>query len=258
MTDHLPNEHAERPRASVGWTGRTLLVEAAHLIEVERLIEARVHRLHRLVQTPGRAGFDADRSLVGYLYETADRLRGLSQLAWVSDEASSSNPSTREDVTRLLLRTAEEASVIPCGTSGLLHGLDPTPVAHPLVIIDELHLYSPLPSVLHRATGSGKTATVVFDWVDRLNQRVGCLSRDGHDPTAELAHIADAAYALSVLLMDLAQHLLTGYVRPSGHLVAVPPNESSPCGILRLSVRRVPRAPGVDQVPDPTTFVLAA
>ncbi|MEU3961156.1 hypothetical protein AB0F42_15200 [Streptomyces buecherae] len=206
-------------------------------------------------------GVDTDRNRLRLLYEIAARLRRLRQQpAWGNEEAPSSESWAREDVTGILLRTAEEASGIPCSASGLLHELYPAPAALPSSIVDGQQRLSTVVSALHRAAGLwGKVSTTVLRWVDRLHQRVGCLSRDGHDPTtAELAHIADAAYALSVLFLDLAQRLLTGCVKPSGHLVAVPPNESSPCGVLRLSVRRVPRAPGVSQVPDPTTFVLAA
>ncbi|AXE88622.1 hypothetical protein [Streptomyces sp. Go-475] len=211
-----------------------------------------------LLLTTNMVSVGIDQSRLGLLHTASAHLHDLGKF-WLVEPKTYSRRSPGEDVARILLRTAEEISGIPCSASGLLLGLNPTPAPVPLVVTDGIHRLVELKSALHMAAGSGKTANFVINLVDRLTQRMGRLSRFGHDPTtAELGHIANAAYALSALLLDLVQRLLAGYVRFFGRLVAVPPNESSPCGLLRLAAPRVPRAPGVGQVPGPTEFALAA
>lgn len=218
-----------------------------------------ITRSHDVLLATKMVSHGFDRSRLGLLHGAVARLHDLAELPWVIEEASSSSPLSRGDVARLLLRTAEEASGIPCSTSGLLHGIAPKQTIPLLVMTDGCHRLSELNQVLYHAQGSGKTRTLVTNLVRRLNQRLGRLSRAGHVPTTtEIAHVADAAQALSALLLDLAQRLLTGCVKCFGHLVVAPPHESSPCGILRLAVPLVPRAPGAGQLPSPFKFTLAA
>jgi hypothetical protein len=211
-----------------------------------------------LLLTTNMVSVGIDQSRLGLLHTASAHLHDLGKF-WLIEPKTYSRRSPDEDVVRILLHTAEEVSGIPCSASGLLLGLDPTPAPVPLVMTDGIHRLVELKSVLHTTAGSGKTASVVIDLVDTLTQRMGRLNRAGHDvTTAELGHIADTAYALSALLLDLVQRLLTGYVRFFGRLVAVPPNGSSPCGVLRLAAPLVPRAPGAGQVPGPTEIALAA
>ncbi|WP_346136413.1 hypothetical protein [Streptomyces carpaticus] len=154
-------------------------------------------------------------------------------------------PQSPEAVARLVLRSAEEHSVIPCSVSGPLHGLDPAPPSTEL-LIDGQHRLSAVETGVRLAAGTGKTAVVLAHLLKSLAQRIGRLNRDGQVPTeSDFARVADDALTLSKLLLGLVQNLLTGCVKVFKHLIAVPPNESSPCGVLRLAVRRVPRAPGV-------------
>ncbi|MFF5106089.1 hypothetical protein [Streptomyces sp. NPDC000134] len=201
-----------------------------------------------------------DLSRVGLLHTAAVRLRDLAD-PWLIFEPKTYSRSLPEDleVGRYLLRTAEEASGFPCSVSSLLHEQDPAQAANVPVVIDGQHRFTGLMSVIRHTAGSGKTATMVLTLADLLTQRVGRVNRHGHRPTAaELGGIADAAQALSALLLLLAQRLLTGCFEFLEEVVAVPPTASSPCGLLRLAAPRVPRAPGSIQLPGPTEFALAA
>ncbi|MZD56756.1 hypothetical protein [Streptomyces sp. SID5606] len=201
-----------------------------------------------------------DLSRVGLLHSAAARLRDLAD-PWLIVEPKTYSRSLPEglEIGRYLLRTAEEASGSPCSVSSLLHEQAPTPAACVPVMIDGQHRLTEVMSVIRHAAGSGKTATMVLTLADLLSQRVGRVNRHGHRPTAaELGGIADAAQALSTLLLLLAQRLLTGCFEFCEEVVAVPRTASSPCGLLRLAAPRVPRAPGSIQIPGPTEFALAA
>ncbi|MFA0839048.1 hypothetical protein [Streptomyces rochei] len=201
-------------------------------------------------------GVDLDR--VGALNLASSRLSDLGQFLALQAKDYSNSPRP-EDVARLLLRTAEETLGLPSGTSGLLHGLAAAPPPAQQYVADGQHRLAGLESIVWHSAGSGKTATVIIDLIDQFSHQLDGLSRSGHVPNwAELRHLADAASALSGLLLVLAQRLLMGGGKFFDHLVAVPPNESSPCGVLRLAVPCVPRAPGEGPVPGPTEFALAA
>ncbi|MFJ3780092.1 hypothetical protein ACIPX0_51405 [Streptomyces sp. NPDC090075] len=200
-----------------------------------------------------------DRSRVGLLHSAAVRLRELVDVPWrvVGPMANSGLPEGL-DITHVLLRTAEEASGLPCSASGLLHRPKPTLPDSGSAMAGGHHRLSELKSVIHHATGSGKTATTALTLVDLLTQRMGRVNRHGHRPTAaEAGGIAEAARALSDLLLVLMQRLLTGCVGFFREVVAVPPTASSPCGLLRLAAPRVPRAPGSPHIPGPSGFALA-
>ncbi|MGW0857073.1 hypothetical protein [Streptomyces sp. NPDC002690] len=201
-------------------------------------------------------GVDIDR--VGALNLASARLSDWGQF-WAFQAKNSSNSPKSEDVARLLLRTAEETLGLPSSTSGLLHGLADAPPPAQQYVADGQHRLAGLESIVWHSAGAGKTATFIIDLIDQFSHRLDDLSRGGHVPNwAELRHLADAASALSGLLLVLAQRLLMGGGKFFDHLAAVPPNESSPCGVLRLAVPRVPRAPGAGPVPGPTEFTLAA
>ncbi|MFH9646237.1 hypothetical protein ACH4MU_15565 [Streptomyces albidoflavus] len=224
-----------------------------------------------LLLTTNMISHGIDRSRVGMLHSAIVRLRDLMDLPWtVIEPGTSSIRSEGRDIARDLLRTAEEALGFPCSTSGLLRRQEPTsatgvPVVADgqhqggAVLLDGQHRITHLKSVVRLTTGTGKTAAMALTLVDQLSQRIGRVNRDGRRPTpADLGGIADAAQALSALLLLLAQRLLTGCFEFRGEAVSVPPTASSPCGLLRLAAPRVPRAPGSTQVPDPTGFFALA
>lgn len=254
VTDHPPSEPRLRVRVPEGLEVGSFRPEAVGLPPEPSQY---VNRSHDLLLMTKMVSVGVDRSRLGLLQGAAARLRDLSHLPWTIKEASGPSPLAGGDISLFLLRTSEEASGIPCGTSGLFHGLAPAPASTSLAL-DGQHRLSEVQSVLRVPTGIGKTAHFLSRLVDKLAQRLGSLSRDGCIPTlSEFARIADDAKTLAVLLQDLTQRLLTGCIKSFGHLVSVPPNETSPCGVLRLAVPRVPRAPGVGPVPDPTEFALA-
>ncbi|MGW7292862.1 hypothetical protein ACWGIB_10805 [Streptomyces xiamenensis] len=225
MTERLPSEPNERARA----------MEASVAAAPQRLRPS----LISWADIAPRGHFR-----LGDLLSADDVMRYL--VIEAKDIARRSRPRSREYAGRIVLRTAEKGSGIPCSVSGLLYGLSPTPRPPIELLIDGQHRLSVVEAEVRHAAGSGKTAIAVARLFKTLTQRMGRLNRNGHVPTADdLVRIADEAQALSRLLLDLVQNLLTGCVKVFKHLIAVPPNESSPCGVLRLAVRRVPRAPGV-------------
>ncbi|MET8680506.1 hypothetical protein ABZW18_23715 [Streptomyces sp. NPDC004647] len=256
MTDRHPR-HPEVRRSAPEWVKtETLRPEAAG---VDPEAPEYLPRHHDLVLATNMLAAGLPKgSRLGLLYGIGARLRDLGR-HWVIEEEPSSRAPAAEDLTRLLLRTAEEAPGIPCSTSGLLYGLDPAPPSASSLALDGQHQLLEMKDELHLATGSGKSWAIVAFWTERLYQRLGRLNRHGAVPTAaEVVHIADEAHALSALLLDLTQRLLTSCVKCFGHFIALPPNDSSPCGVLRLAVPRVPRAPGTSATLGPTKFALAA
>ncbi|MFJ6635778.1 hypothetical protein ACIQMR_30925 [Streptomyces sp. NPDC091376] len=221
-----------------------------------------IERQHDLVlaTTMMTVGF-GEPKIDGLLFAAGARLHDL-QKVWLF-QAKAWAPSSDlggEDLTRLLLRTAEETAGLPCVSSGLLHRLEPTPPpVGPMSVIDGQHRLSALRTIVHHTMGSGKSATIVFEAMGQLSRRLDEIGRDGRAPTAaDFAHLADAADALSALLLSIVQRRHDGYVRRFAYLVAVPLTESSPCGVLRLAAPRVPRAPGAGLVPGLSNFALAA
>ncbi|MFF9346651.1 hypothetical protein [Streptomyces sp. NPDC014734] len=208
---------------------------------------------------PGVLSREIQLRRVGVLHSAILRLRDLATNPWLIVEPTTfSSLPEGLDIARVLLRTAEGASGIPCSTSGLLHTSGPAPMTTPRARFDGQHQLSSVKSILWHAAGSGKTETFVLRLVDQLTQQVSRLNRHGHRPTAaELGGIADAAHALSTLLLALAQRLLTGCVQFFAHLVTVPRTESSPCGLSRLAAPCVPRAPGMGLASGPNKFALA-
>jgi len=166
-----------------------------------------------------------------------------------------STPSQDEEFTRSLLRTAEETTEFPCVSSGLLNGLGPTPV----VITGEAQLSALRHGVAHAVMGGGKTWAALDQLMGQLDEDFHRVQRDGRRPTrAECERLTDTALTLSALLLAIVQRRLNDFVKHFVELVVVPLSGSSPCGLLRLAARRVPRAPGVGLLPGPSKFALVA
>ncbi|MFB6525406.1 hypothetical protein [Streptomyces sp. NPDC056399] len=196
----------------------------------------------------------------GLLLTTGSHLKHLKKFWLFQAKRCSSSRLSGEELTRRLLRTAEEAAGFPCVASGLLHRLESAPGSTiPLRVADGQNRLSALKGIVWHAAGSGKSATLVFEAMGQLSRRLDEFSGGGRAPTsAELARLADAAGALATLLLDVVQHRLDGSARRFVHLLAVPLTESSPCGLLRLAAPRVPRAPGAVLKPGSSNFALAA
>ncbi|MFJ8953494.1 hypothetical protein ACIRO1_25605 [Streptomyces sp. NPDC102381] len=257
MSDRLPSQPAAQLRAQDLLEAGSLQPDTAGLLTA---MPQHVSRGVNMLLATNMISVGIGQNRLGLLYSIGARLHDMAKVPWLINQPKDhSSPPQGLDIVRVLLRTSEETSGIPCSVSGLPHGLEPTPATALLVIIDESHQLSGLKSVIHLAVGSGKTAITARLLVEQLTQRMGRLNRRDQRPSAaELGQIADAAYALSKLLLLLAQRLLTEGVKFVGYLAAVPPTESAPCGLLRLAAPRLPRAPGVRQVPGPIEFALAA
>lgn len=174
----------------------------------------------------------------------------LGKQSWSVDatEATSYTRLSGEELTRSLLRTAEESAGLPCASSGVLHGLAP-------VITGGTELSSLSRVITH--LGAGKTASLVAALMGQLHRDVHEALHDGLGPT-ESKRISDTATTLSALLVDIVQRRLNGSVKHFVELLVVPLSESSPCGLLRLAAPRVPRAPGAGLILGPSKFALAA
>lgn len=169
-------------------------------------------------------------------------------------------------LTRQLLRTVEEICGVPCITSGLLHGLNAGEPSVPLRVVDEAHRLSQVLEVT-AATGGGKTEAALTV-AEGLLQRMGRLNRaktpSGSGPervgndAAQLMQVANDAEALAEFLREITQDCLSDTVPYVRHLVAVPPHQSSPCGVLRLAASIVPNAPGQGPTAVPANLALAA
>jgi hypothetical protein len=258
MSNRLPEEHGAQSLMS-RLTLRMLRPEGR---DVHVPVTPHTDRRPDVVLTTNMLSVGVDVPKIdGLLLTAGARLHDL-QKVWLF-QAKSCAPSSdlgSEELTRLLLRTAEETAGLPCVSSGLLHSLEPTPPpVGPMYVIDGQHRLSALRTTVHHTMGSGKSATIVFEAMGQLSRRLGEIGRDGRAPTAaDFAHLADAAEALSALLLSILQRRHDGYVKRFAYLVAVALTESSPCGVLRLAAPRVPRAPGAGQVPGPSNFALAA
>lgn len=160
-----------------------------------------------------------------------------------------------EELTRSLLRTAEEIVGFPCVSAGLLHGLatshDVINGQHRIAVLRDL--------VVHLSPGLGKSASLACALMERLRQGFDDANRDGRATTrTEIARLTDAAIRLSGLLRSIVQRRLDSHAEHFAEPIAAPLTESSPCGVLRLAARRVPRAPGGGLIPGPSKFALAA
>lgn len=202
----------------------------------------------------------------GYGIEAKDHRAGAVWRArsilenWASDleDLRDRTSGVAEDLTRLLLRTAEEAPGVPCVTSGLLHGLGTAPSLAPSWVLDGQHRISAANDIIHSSMGAGKTEAFAAFAVDLL-QRLGRARRAGPPSTAaDLVHVVDGAEVLAEFLLELAQGFLSGVVRHVRYLVAVPPHQSSPCGVLRLAAPIIPGAPGQGPTVVPIDLALAA
>ncbi|MFE2423474.1 hypothetical protein [Streptomyces hokutonensis] len=172
-----------------------------------------------------------------------------SQLQGLHDHAS--DPDT--ELTRRFLRTAEEALGIPSIASGIIQGLEPTP---PPVQLwhdyeDRIEVVN---GIVYSALGSGKT----FAALTTLLHRSGWMNRaERVQTTSLLPHLVNNTEVLREFLQALTQGLLCGGAKLVGCLIAVPPHESSPCGVLRLATPIVPGAPGIRTWPHQSTMTLA-
>lgn len=203
-------------------------------------------------------GFDEPK-IDGVLLGAESWLKHL-QKVWLFQAKTRSSPSLPgEGLTRRLLRTAEEAAGFPCATSWALHALEPATLAvDPLLLLDGQQRLAALKHITWHTAGSGKSATIAFEAMEQLSRRLDEISGAGRTPTStEFARLADAAGALSTLLLDVVQHRLDGSAKHIAHLLTVPLTESSPCGLLRLAAPRVPRAPGAGLKPALSKFALA-
>ncbi|RZU37620.1 hypothetical protein EV284_2798 [Streptomyces sp. BK022] len=154
-----------------------------------------------------------------------------------------------KELTPLLLRTAEETSVIPSVTSGLIWGLDPTPV--PVDIWQSLG---------RAVTSAEKLVVAVSSYGAAVDvvRRVGRIARAGRPaPAAFSVDIIDEVEEVQEVLRNLAQGLLLGGVQKAELVFALPPHAASPCGLLRLAAPIVPGAPGAGAWPDQSTMTLA-
>ncbi|MFF7166921.1 hypothetical protein ACFZBP_37005 [Streptomyces sp. NPDC008086] len=173
-----------------------------------------------------------------------------SKLKGLRDHAS----DFAKELTLLLLRTVEEASGVPSITSGLIQGLEPTPPPVQLWHNHEHHIGA-VNEIVYAAMGSGKTFTALTT----LLQRAGRVNRAERIQTASfLTRLVNDAEVLGEFLRALTQGFLCGGVQHLQYLVAVPPHESSPCGVLRLAAPIIPGAPGVRSWPQQITMTLAA
>ncbi|MCZ0978684.1 hypothetical protein O1L60_03990 [Streptomyces diastatochromogenes] len=196
----------------------------------------------------------------GLLLRAESQLKHLQKVWLFQAKTRSSSSLPGEELTRRLLRTAEEATGFPCATSWALHALEPVPLAvDPLLLLDGQQRLAALEHITWHTAGSGKSATIAFEAMEHLSRRLDEISGAGRTPTStELARLAEAAGALSRLLLDIVQRRLDGSAKHVVHLLTVQLTESSPCGLLRLAAPRVPRAPGTGLKPAPSRFALAA
>ncbi|MFE7462618.1 hypothetical protein ACFU6R_00745 [Streptomyces sp. NPDC057499] len=154
-------------------------------------------------------------------------------------------PNTSADLTRLLLRTAEDTSGLPTMTSGLPHGLEAAPLTITHWVLDGQNRLMDVERVIFASQGSGKTHSYVSRLLSSLNQLAD--RAPGSDPSKtelEIQRAANGADDLSNFLGTLAQRLISGTLRQVVVPIAVPPHASSPCGVLRLAASIVPGAPG--------------
>lgn len=204
-------------------------------------------------------GFDEPK-IDGLLLKAESQLKHLQKIWLFQAKTRSSSRLPGEELTRRLLRTAEESAGFPCATSWALHALEPVPLAaEPLLLLDGQQRLAALEHITWHTASSGKSATIAFEAMEYLSRRLDEISGAGRTPTStELARLADAAGALSMLLLDIVQHRLDCSAKHVAYLFTVPLTESSPCGLLRLAAPRVPRAPGAGWKSDPSKFALAA
>ncbi|MDQ0772894.1 hypothetical protein QF026_001360 [Streptomyces aurantiacus] len=194
---------------------------------------------------------EAKASRAGATWRAQNVLETLSsELKGLRDHAS----GLAKELTLLLLRSAEEASSAPSITSGLIQGLEPTPPP-----VQLWHRYENrievVNGLVYSAMGGGKT----FAALTVLLQRAGRVSRAEQGQTGSfLARLVNNTEVLREFLQALTQGLLCGGAQHIECLIAVPPHESSPCGVLRLAAPIVPGAPGVRSWPHQSTMTLAA
>ncbi|MFI9752317.1 hypothetical protein [Streptomyces collinus] len=173
-----------------------------------------------------------------------------SELNGLHDHAS----DLAKELTLLLLRTAEESLGFPSITSGLIQGLEPT--SPPVQL---WHGYENrievLSGLVYSALGGGKTVAALTT----LLQRAGRMNRAERGQTASLLpRLINNTETLRKFLQALTQGFLSGGVQHIACLIAAPPHESSPCGVLRLAAPIVPGAPGVRSWRHQSTMTLAA
>ncbi|MFD4553486.1 hypothetical protein ACFWP5_04045 [Streptomyces sp. NPDC058469] len=94
---------------------------------------------------------------------------------------------------------------------------------------------------------------------DGLALQLDRLARATEASNAEkVSRIIRDARALADFLLELTLYVLSGFARYFGHFAAPPPTDTSPCGVLRLTVPVIPRAPGSGPFFSPTDFALVA
>ncbi|MFD9872570.1 hypothetical protein ACFXI8_00555 [Streptomyces niveus] len=174
---------------------------------------------------------------------------------WLSDEPNAfagdepvATDSSARDLTLHLLRTAEEHNGWSSITGGLHYGFNPAPSFGSNWIADGQH-----------RLGDRKRAVLLRLLAERLGQALCGLSRAIEAANAEqISRSLRNARALADFLLELTVSVLIGFARYFGHFAAPPPTGTSPCGVLRLAVPVIPRAPGVRSFPGPTNFALVA
>ncbi|MFE3601291.1 hypothetical protein [Streptomyces sp. NPDC059142] len=169
------------------------------------------------------------------------------------DLATSEGPA--RELTLSLLRTAESTNGRPSITTGLHYGLKTEPLSDSTWIVDGQQRLAPLLKSSRRA-GEGRTASQFRLLADGLALQLNRLSRATEASSAE--SIVRNARALADSLLELTLHILSSFAHYFGHFAAPPPTDASPCGVLRLTVPAIPRAPGVWPFSGPTDFALVA
>ncbi|MET8980972.1 hypothetical protein ABZX85_35755 [Streptomyces sp. NPDC004539] len=172
-----------------------------------------------------------------------------SKLKGLNDRAS----DLPEELTLLLLRTVEEASGFPSITSGLIHGIELTTPPVQLWRSYEEHVEA-VYGLVNAAMGGSKTLGRLITQFQLAGQAIWA---ERIKATSFLGRLVNDVETARKFLQDLAQGLCDG-VQHIEYLVAVPPHESSPCGVLRLASPIVPGAPGTQSWPHQTSMTLAA
>ncbi|MFG3295924.1 hypothetical protein ACGF3G_44990 [Streptomyces sp. NPDC048179] len=173
-----------------------------------------------------------------------------------------------DELTLLLLRTAEEHSGVPRITSGLIVGLERERGTDALQLwnLHERRIEAAR-EILYSASGSGKTMAMLIQLMGRAKRgRIQPVPSPGVSgrcsvPTVTvslLTGLVDDVEVLREFLRVLTRGLMGCGIQPVRPLVALPPRESSPCGVLRLAAPIVPGAPGTQSWPHQRIMTLAA